>query len=661
MVSIAKYKKGPKGQWGPYREIVLSVRYGPDMVRKIFIKYIRKNEKANLHLLKTFHANEYHGEVHERIEAIKDDIRTLSDDDLFVDSNKQELSQEEYRHALQEEIARRGNLNSQHRRMIKEELLGKRLREEAKQEAKVATWEEVPEALRERVKAELADYEPSMDDIDKLMLDGVQIKDKNSKAMLTLIQDKEYVDAITNIAKLEKEIEEKEKWVQYTADLKGLGGHMDNSEAEGEEDSLHSAQVFQKENQKEISRLRSQLQEHYDLMREKHKAGTETGKALKTLQDAIKDNKLNEIKINIEYDDNETRSLIRDSREVWATSKQHKVLGMLKTLSTYDPQNKIQLTDNQRLKLDYVNETLEYNDFHDMKSLYNHTIVYDWVCDYIDNGTVKPIAMKTWQQDHTKAFFNELRAKGLILRQFVEREKGNSTIHYFPNFLSMTSEAEFNLMLKYNGISKARVSKILNHQNLRYVDSIVGSQKEKQPLAFEALSALTSGKLGNISDREAKRIKADARKLSKDKIFDTMYSIHEKNFKKLKYELEEFKRKASETTDARMKENYQKVYEDRYDEYKRLTNIAGNKAEFAFLANIVQNPNRYTTVSNALNLFKLTEIFRPSEAIKEGVKATGAKKIIAEVQKPKVKPEAHEAMSEMDEKALEWAKEFGYV
>ncbi len=661
MVSIAKYKKGPKGQWGPYREIVLSVRYGPDMVRKIFIKYIRKNEKANLHLLKTFHTNEYHGEAHEKIEAIKEDIRNLSEDDLFVDSNKQELSQEEYRHALQEEIARRGNLNSQHRRMIKEELLGKRLREEAKQEAKVATWEQVPEVLKERVRDELANYEPSMDEIDKLMLEGVQIKDKNSKAILSIIQDKEYVDSVINIGKLEREIEEKEKRIQYTADLAGLGGHMDNDDLEGDEGSIHSSKAFQKENVKEISRLRSQLQEHYNLMREKHKPGSEIGKALKTLQDAIKDDKLEDIKINIDYDDNETRSLIRDSREVWATSKQHKVLGMLKTLSNYDPQNRIKLTDNQKLKLDYVNEILEYNNFHDMKSLYNHTIVYDWVCDYIDNGTVKPIAMKTWQKDHTKAFFNELRAKGLILRQFVEREQGNSTIHYFPNFLSMTSEAEFNLMLKYNGISKARVSKILNHQNLSYVDSIVSSQKEKQPLAFDTLSALTAGKLGNISIKEAKRIKADARKLSKDKIFDTMYNIHEKNFKKLKYELEEYKRKASETTDARMKENYQKVYEDRFDEYQRLTNIAGNKAEFAFLANIVQNPNRYATVSNALNLFKLTEIFTPSEAIKQGVKSTGAKKIIAEVQKPKAKPEAHEAMNEMDEKALEWAKELGYV
>ncbi len=655
---VAKYKHKNKitgKTTGPYREWVFSIRFGPGMVRKIYIKYIKIGERANPHMLQQFHNDNFSQDMHERITFIKENFETLyHEKPEIMKGNMQDIKQEDYKEALELGIEQRGSLNDEHRRMLKDEIVGKKLRAKAIKEAKVKTWHDVPQALKDEVQNKLKNYEPTMKEIDKCMKsfmgqDNIRSSDKVTGAMLDILDNNKYVNATIKIHQLEEQIEREQQYSTAIADMSGMGGHIDS------EGNQLTSNEFKSEKSREIDILLNKLHTQYEIVRKEENENTQFKKSWNHIQTLVKKDQLHNIAINLNYDDNETRKLMREIRDVWANSKQNKILGLIKT------RLKNITTSEQKKKLAFVNENLEQNNFHDMRNLYKNTIMYDWVSDYIDNGTIKPITIRTGDKSKTKDFYNELRNEGLLIRQFVEKEKGNSKAHIFPNFMAMIDHGESNLLLKYNGISKKRVSEILNHQSLTYVSSIVETTKDKRDIVMNELKAMNSGKI-NLSQDRIKQLKRDSKRLSKKNIFATMHKTHTGQFKKLYKEIKQIEEKISnDNLPINVKVNLQNSLEGKQKEHDRLRGISIYENEFAFLANIVQNKNRRACYETALDLFKFTDIFNPSQALANGIKKTNVKKLIAKSVKTPNDVQVVQELSEMDLKALEYAKELGLM
>jgi len=361
MVGInVNHQKSSKKYW----ELATSIRFGP-IVKKIYIKYLGKNpSNVNLENMRIHTANSQDGlDIHEKAEKLKDKIRKIKQKDLMSGKGVHEIYEKQYHEALATTISTHGILNGNHLRWLRHEL-------------KIDN--------------------PSVYDLDKFFEDKINTKDKITNVIMKLTsrEGKEYFENLQEISRINAIIKKLEKKLTHKADLSGFGGAYDVND----ENDLSSFKI-DKEFNTGFSDLVKEYQRQVLILNNKNSEfEKQNKKELTVLEKYIKDDKLNDIQLdmNIDFDH---RHHINDVMEVYSNVKRYKLLQIAK-MKFRDKTT----SDEQALKMQFINDETKLNDFTDIQNGYAKTFTFDYASDYIDKKIFNPIALKSWEKGNTKQF-----------------------------------------------------------------------------------------------------------------------------------------------------------------------------------------------------------------------------------------------------------------
>lgn len=509
-----------------YYEIATSVRILPGLPpKKIFIRYIGKNpQHIDLEGIRFLTAGrEAALDTHKKVIQLKNKIREISEDQLFSGPGTKQIKEQDYLHALATTINIHGHLGSQHLR-----------------------W------LREKVGVE----DPTIYDLDKVFAKEHKSNNKISNAIMKLTSDenKEFFENLQEINRLKELIRAEEDRKVSIADMGGYGGAYDENKEDSDEGYKRDSEYTQDSVSGKIRAFKHELAriEHKNEKFEKS-----CSKELKVLEEYVRLDKINEIKLDIDLKFDH-RHHINDVMEVYAEAKRYKALQIAKLKF-----NETATTDEQRVKFIMINEETQIESFIDLQNVYTKTFAYDFASDYLDKKLFNPIAMKTYENGNTKQFLNHAVKMGYLTKQFVEKEKGNTKMHYVPNFIDMVNEGKSNLLRKYSGISKASMARLVNHRNLDYVQKyVIEPNEEAQKM-----------------DRENKRNGIQTKK--KARSFKQMLGVHLHKLNELGIR---------------------------------------NKKEFAFMMSLCSQRDVRDSCRNALNIMKISEIYQTKEILVDNAK-----------------------------------------
>lgn len=502
-----------------YFEVATSIRIDKDIVKKIFIRYIGKNPShVDLEGIRFLTPNHTEGnDILHKANNLKEKIKSINEKEFFKGPGKHEIFQKKYSEALATTIATHGFLNESH-----------------------LHW------LQQTLKKE----NPTLDDLDKHFEKKIKNADKITSMIFTLTgkESKDYFDNLDTMYQRTKELEELRKRQYFIADLGGYGGAYDENK-EGTEDEFKTDKAYDQDSIS--SSIRAIENEIKRLDAKNSKFESKYSKELKQLGEILEKNQINELQLNMDIDFDH-RHHINDVMEVYANAKRYKILQLAKLKF----RDKI-TSDKEAIKMQFINEVVRIETFKDLQNTYARSFTFDYVSDYLDSKIFKPIALKSWEKGNTKEFLNLCVKKGFFMRQFVAQEKGNTRIHYLPNFIDPLTDGKHNLLRKYSNISKASVARLLNKDSLNYVEKIIDDNKElrqfgKKPYTFKQLN---------------------------------------------------------------------KIYAESNQNYG-----IKNSTEFAFMMSLVSQKDIRDAAHNAIDVFKVSEIFGVKEVLKKSVKEAGLHK-----------------------------------
>ena len=538
-----------------YYEIATSVRIGPGLPpKKVFIRYIGKNpQHTDLDGIRFLTAGREEAlDIHDKIETLKDKIKNISEEELFSGPGSKQIREKDYQHALATAINTHGHLGSQHLR-----------------------W------LRERVGVE----DPTIYDLDKVFAKEHKSNNDISLAIMRLTSEesKEYFENLQEIGRLKELIREEENKQIFIADMSGYGGAYDETKEGTSDEFKRDAQYSQDSISGKIRAFQHDLQrlEHQNQNFEKKYTDE-----LKVLEEYVKLDKINDVRLDIDLQFDH-RHHINDVMEVYAEAKRYKALQIAKLKF-----NDTATTDEQRVKFTMINEVTQIESFVDLQNVYAKTFAYDFASDYIDKKLFNPIALRSYENGNTKQFLNHAVKLGYLTKQFVEKEKGNTRMHYIPNFIDMVNEGKSNLLRKYSGISKASMARLITHENLDYIQKyVIEPNEEAQKI-----------------DRENKKAGIQTKK--KARTFKQLLGVH----------------------------------------LHKLNEIGiKNKKEFAFMMSLCSQKDIRDSCRNSLNIMKISDIYQTKEVLVDN-----SKQIIKENKKSKKEKVMSEEEIAMEQQMREY-------